>query len=325
MVLRVATSFIRFGSFEYYFYEGRYDELKKLTDYVLQQYYPHLLKEENPVLAFLDDVIQKTASLVADWQAVGFAHGVLNTDNMSIHGLTLDYGPFGFIEQYDPEFICNHSDHHGRYAFDKQPEIGLFNVSCLAQALLPVLHEDSEEAVRLAKMSLAEYQPEYVRAFADLMRKKAGLSHIEQLETADHDLISSLLGLLAEDHVDYTLFFRALSQPMDVDENISNCRNLFIDRPAFDQWFDGYNIRLQSETLSPQQRSEQMKKVNPKYILRNYMAEIAIRKAQDENDYSFIDQLIEVLSDPFAEHECFEHYAGHPPAWAQQIEVSCSS
>ena len=321
MVLRVAPSHIRFGSFEYYFYSQRYDELNTLIDNVLKNYFPHLLTNENPCLALLKEVIESTATLVANWQAVGFAHGVLNTDNMSIHGVTLDYGPFGFVEQYNPQYICNHSDHQGRYAFNKQPEIGLFNLSCLAQALLPTLHKNSEQAVTLAKAALAEYQEIYTLKYQSLMRNKLGFT-----STTDDDkkLISSLLDSLETNHVDYTLFFRSLSQLLN-DDKITACRDLFLDRNAFDSWFEQYQQRLQQEKLLAEDRSEQMKKVNPKFILRNYMAEIAIRKAQDEKDYSEIENLMTILSQPFEEHPEFEHYAGHPPEWSNQIEVSCSS
>jgi uncharacterized protein YdiU (UPF0061 family) len=176
MLLRVAPSHIRFGSFEYFFYAQRYDDLQRLADHVLVQYFPQLLTEDNPYLAFLQEVITSTAQLIARWQAVGFAHGVMNTDNMSIHGITLDYGPFGFVEQYDPHFICNHSDHHGRYAFNKQPEIGLFNLSCLAQALLPVLHKDAEAAAKLANAALGNYQAQFEAYYAGLMAAKLGFT-----------------------------------------------------------------------------------------------------------------------------------------------------
>jgi len=321
MVMRVAQSHIRFGSFEYYFYAQRYDDLQRLFDYVMQQYFPHLLNHENPCQAFLDEVVISTAQMIAKWQAVGFAHGVMNTDNMSIHGITLDYGPFGFVEQFDPHYICNHSDHQGRYAFNKQPEIGLFNLSCLAQALLPLLHENSDEAVKLAKQSLDKYQAEFVSAYASLMRQKLGFA--EQHDD-DQKLLTNLLQLLENDRVDYTLFFRNLSQPLN-DENLNLCRDLFLDREAFDAWFKSYQARLNLEISEPESRCEQMKRANPKYILRNYMAEIAIRKAQDEHDYSEIENLMKILQNPFDEHPDFEHYAGHPPEWAQQIEVSCSS
>jgi len=321
MVMRVAQSHIRFGSFEYYFYAQRYDDLQCLFDYVMQKYFPQLLDHDKPCQAFLDEVVISTAQLIAKWQAVGFAHGVMNTDNMSIHGITLDYGPFGFVEQFDPHYICNHSDHQGRYAFNKQPEIGLFNLSCLAQALLPLLHKDSDEAVKLAKQSLDKYQPEFVSAYASLMRQKLGFA--EQHDD-DQKQLTDLLKLLEKDRVDYTLFFRNLSQPLS-DKNLNSCRDLFLDREAFDAWFKSYQARLTFEASEPESRCKQMKRANPKYILRNYMAEIAIRKAQDEHDYSEIENLMKILQNPFDEHPDFEHYAGHPPEWAQQIEVSCSS
>ena len=321
MVMRVASSHIRFGSFEYYFYSQRFDDLRLLADHVLEHYYPHLLAEENPVHAFLNDVVKRTAKLIASWQAVGFAHGVMNTDNMSIHGITLDYGPFGFVEQFDPQYICNHSDHHGRYAFNKQPEIGLFNLSCLAQALLPLLDDNSDTAVTLAKQSLEAYQPIFVREYASLMREKLGL--ILALDD-DQSLVTAVLDLLEANKVDYTLFFRHLSSTLD-SASIEKCRDLFIDRSAFDSWFERYQQRLSKEEVSAETRCQQMKQVNAKFILRNYMAEVAIRKAQDEDDYSEIDKLMTLLQAPYDEHPDFEHYAGHPPQWAQQIEVSCSS
>ena len=321
MLLRVAPSHIRFGSFEYYFYSQRYDDLKQLADYVLEQYYPHLLSEHNPYFLFLNEVIKSTAELIAKWQSAGFAHGVMNTDNMSIHGITLDYGPFGFIEQYDPQLICNHSDHQGRYAFNKQPEIGLFNLTCLAQALLPLLHEDTDKAVKLARQSLDSYQSEFVDFYSALMREKLGF--IETLAD-DQKIIAALLDLLETNQVDYTLFFRSISQQLKK-KNIEKCRDLFLDRASFDHWFVLYQDRLKQENVGPKERCEKMKSVNPKFILRNYMAERAIRKAQDENDYSEIDNLMKILTHPFEEHPEFEHYAGHPPEWAQEIEVSCSS
>ena len=319
MVLRVAPSHIRFGSFEYYFYSQRYEDLRCLGEYVLEQYYPHLVDVKYPYVEFLNEVIKATAKLIAKWQSVGFSHGVLNTDNMSIHGVTLDYGPFGFVEQFDPQYICNHSDHQGRYAFNKQPEIGLFNLSCLAQALLPLLHEDSDQAVKLAQESLGRYQEIFVEHYAKLMRRKLGLA---KAEDEDQTMVTSLLDLLEANHVDYTMFFRQLSQqPTDN----HSCRDLFIDRDSFDDWFVTYQNRLKHENILPKSRSEQMKKVNPKYILRNYIAEMAIRKAQDEHDYSEIENLMKVLSKPYDEHPEHEHYANHQPEGVQNIEVSCSS
>lgn len=189
MIMRVAPSHIRFGSFEYYFYSQRYDELKILADYVLQQHFPHLLNNDEPYLAMFSEVVESTAKLIAHWQAVGFSHGVMNTDNMSIHGLTLDYGPFGFMEQYNPAYICNHSDYQGRYAFNKQPEVGLFNLSCLAQALLPVLDEQPEAAVEKARAELDGYQKRYISHYASHMRDKLGF---QQMQNNDQALSSTL-------------------------------------------------------------------------------------------------------------------------------------
>jgi len=321
MVLRVAPSHIRFGSFEYYFHSQRYDDLQRLFDYVLETYFPHLQDIDNTAVAFLDEVITSTASMIANWQAVGFAHGVMNSDNMSVHGITLDYGPFGFIEQYDPQFICNHSDYHGRYAFSRQPEIGLFNLSCLAQALLPLLDADVDKAVEKAQRSLERYPQQFQQHYRSLMFDKLGLTnHVD----SDWSLVESLLDLMQANHTDYSIFFRKLSEPLS-DEDTNQCRDLFIDRDAFDRWYAMYNDRLQRESVTAISRSERMKQVNPKYILRNYMAEAAIRKAEDDADYNEIERLMEILRRPYDEHPEDETYAGHPPEWAQGIEVSCSS
>jgi len=142
MLVRMSPSHVRFGNFEYFFYTQQFEHLKTLADYVIAGFYPELAQEKNPYLSLLQNIIKRTAELIAHWQAVGFSHGVMNSDNMSVLGLTLDYGPYGFLDQYDPDFICNHSDHQGRYAFNKQPEIGLFNASCFAQAILPLLDEN---------------------------------------------------------------------------------------------------------------------------------------------------------------------------------------
>ena len=175
MLLRMSPTHVRFGSFEYFYYTQRFDELKQLADHVIEHHHADFKNITEPYLALLNHSIKSTAELIARWQAVGFAHGVMNTDNMSILGLTMDYGPYGFLDQYKRDFICNHSDHHGRYAFNKQPDIGLFNVSCLAQALLPLLDENADRAVEKAQHELEKYQQYYVESYAGLMRAKLGL------------------------------------------------------------------------------------------------------------------------------------------------------
>ncbi len=326
MLTRLAPSHVRFGSFEVFFYRSQYEHIKTLADYVLAHHYPELQDSAQPYQALLTEVIKRTAHLIANWQAVGFAHGVMNSDNMSILGLTLDYGPFGFIEAYQPAYICNHSDHEGRYAFDQQPSMGLFNLSCLAQAMLPLLHEEPEQGAEWARAALGKYQTQLVEHYAGLMRAKLGL---REAMAEDQHLLQGLLDLMQANQTDYTILFRRLSEFKVVEVRgthpTSQIRDLFLDRPGFDAWGARYAARLQQENSVDAERRERMNQVNPKYILRNYLAEVAIRKAEDDKDYSEIDILYRLLQRPFDEHPDYERYAGHPPDWATGIAVSCSS
>lgn len=317
MLLRMAPSHIRFGTFEYFYYTNQHEQLRVLADYVIGEHYADLQQEKNPCLQLLRHAVRSTAILIAEWQAVGFSHGVMNTDNMSIHGITIDYGPYGFLDQYRPDFICNHSDHRGRYAFNRQPDIGAFNLSCLAQALLPLIDEEPQAAAELALEELNHYQHHFVEHYAGLMRAKLGL---QERRHNDRELCDGLLQLMQEDRVDYTILFRSLSEVDSV-----AVRDQFLQREAFDQWHHQYRQRLFSEGGDAESRSVRMKGVNPRYILRNYMAESAIRKATENRDYSEIDRLLTLLQRPYDEQPENREYAGYPPAWAQHIEVSCSS
>jgi uncharacterized protein YdiU (UPF0061 family) len=323
MLVRMAPSHVRFGNFEYFYYTNQFGHLRRLADHVIAEHFPELLETDAPYLGLLEQAILRTAQLIAHWQAVGFTHGVMNTDNMSILGLTLDYGPYGFLDRFDPGFVCNHSDHAGRYAFDRQPKIGLFNVSCLAQASLPLLSAEPSEAVEKAKAALDKYEPALVQKFSQLMRDKLGL---RESRPEDQSLCQDLLDLLAADQVDYTVFFRTLSHfQQDPDDANPVTRNLFQEREAFDRWAERYRQRLRAENSGDMERSERMKRVNPKYILRNYLAQDAIRQAVEQQDYSEIDTLLALLRAPFAENSEMERYAELPPDEAQQIVLSCSS
>ena len=317
LLLRIAPSHVRFGSFEYFYYNQQFDDLKILADYVIEHHYPEYEDTTSPYLSLLKQVIKATAKLIAKWQSVGFSHGVMNTDNMSIHGITLDYGPFGFLDQYQPDYICNHSDHEGRYAFNKQPDIGLFNVSCFAQSLLPLLNKDPEKAAEIAMAELEKYKLIFIDHYSTLMRNKLGLIESKK---EDQELCSDLFDLMQVNSVDHTILFRALSET-----NTEHVRDLFLQRDAFDRWMTTYQARLMQENIDPLIRSSNMKNTNPKFILRNHLAEIAIQKATDDKDYSEIDTLLKLLQQPFDEHEGYDTYADHPPEWAQEIEVSCSS
>ena len=316
VLTRLAQSHVRFGSFEIFFYRNQHDEIRILADYIIKHHYPDLTTENNPYLALLETVTQRTASLIAQWQAVGFSHGVMNSDNMSILGLTLDYGPFGFMEDYNPGYICNHSDHTGRYAFNKQPEIGLFNLSCLAQALLPLMEVEAAKAV------LATYQSQFLSHYHLLMANKLGFS-----ETSDEIQVlqNRLLEIMQNNQGDYTNTFRALCHvSKETSSNEKSFLSLFKSSDEITVWLERYKKLLSEKTQPDKERQDFMLGINPKYILRNYMAQIAIDKATND-DFSEIDILIKILHNPFAEHDEQNHYTGPAPAWVDNLQVSCSS
>ncbi|RJG01099.1 protein adenylyltransferase SelO [Noviherbaspirillum sedimenti] len=314
---RLAPSFIRFGSFEHWYYQGKTAELKILADHVIDRFYPELRADANPYQALLAAVTRSTAHLVAQWQAVGFMHGVLNTDNMSILGITIDYGPFGFMEAFDAGHICNHSDSQGRYAYASQPNIGHWNCYALGQALLPLIGEVDD-----VHAALAGYATAYQEKIDELLHAKLGLQ--ASMED-DVGLFEAMFKLMQDNHVDFTLFFRRLGELQRENPGAdAPLRDLFIDRAGFDAWAGQYRLRLGRENRSDAARRAAMHAVNPKYILRNYLAQIAIDKAQDK-DFSEIARLQKVLERPFDDQPEFETYAALPPDWASQLEVSCSS
>lgn len=315
LVTRLAPSFVRFGSFEVFYYRNQIESIKHLADYVIARYYPELSVLADPYPDFLRRVAMRTAALMAQWQAVGFSHGVMNTDNMSILGLTLDYGPFGFLDAFDPGSICNHSDTSGRYAFDQQPDVAAWNLTKLAQTLVPLM------SVEAASNAISEYPQAFGRAYLERMAAKFGLP--PGSETAP--LVMDALQLLAQNHVDYTIFLRRLCD-FDSGENAANTlRDLFLDRASFDAWAARYAAALRQQGSIDAERGPVMRAVNPKYILRNHLAEIAIRRATDERDFSEVNRLHALLTHPFDEQPEYETYAAEPPDWARKIEVSCSS
>ena len=317
VVTRVAPSFIRFGHFEHFSAGGQHDDLRSLADYVIDRFYPACRTTDkfsaNPYAAFLEQVSERTAAMVAHWQAVGFCHGVMNTDNKSILGLTIDYGPFQFLDAFIPGHVCNHSDEQGRYAYNKQPNVAYWNLFCLGQALLPLIGDQE-----LALAALESYKTVFPREMETRMRAKLGLTTARD---ADRDLIEGILKLLAQDRVDYTIFWRRLSQHAagQVSEAV---RDLFLDRAGFDAWLQQYSSRLAAEDA--RQAGDFMLKTNPKYVLRNHLGELAIRQAK-LGDFSMVTSLLGLLQAPFEEHPGHEEFAGFPPDWASHIEISCSS
>ncbi len=317
VVTRMAPSFVRFGSFEHWHYRDKPEELRTLADYVIDTFYPDLRAASNPYAALLAEVTRRTARMIAGWQAVGFMHGVMNTDNMSILGLTLDYGPFGFMEAFDVNHICNHTDQGGRYSYANQVAIGHWNCYALGNALLPLI-----ETVEAAQEALDVYMPEFERQLDVLLHAKFGLAETRE---GDRALIDGLFTIMQAGHVDFTLLFRRLAD-LKVDEPGSEeaIRDLFIDRAAFDDWAVRYRERLRMEGSMDAERRTAMNRVNPKYILRNYLAQGAIERAQN-GDFSEVNKLLAILEQPYDEQPEHEAYAALPPDWAAHLEVSCSS
>ncbi|MBM5589885.1 YdiU family protein [Burkholderia pseudomallei] len=331
VVTRVAQSFVRFGHFEHFFANDRPEQLRALADHVIERFYPACRDADDPYLALLAEATRRTAELVAQWQAVGFCHGVMNTDNMSILGLTIDYGPFGFIDAFDAKHVCNHSDTQGRYAYRMQPRIAHWNCFCLAQALLPLigLHRDApsedaraERAVEDAHAVLGRFPEQFGPALERAMRAKLGLALEREGDAA---LANQLLEIMDASYADFTLTFRHLARVSKHDaRGDAPVRDLFIDRDAFDRWANLYRARLSEEARDDASRAAAMNRVNPKYVLRNHLAETAIRRAK-EKDFSEVERLAAVLRRPFDEQPEHDAYAALPPDWASTLEVSCSS
>jgi uncharacterized protein YdiU (UPF0061 family) len=302
VLTRLARSHIRFGHFEHFFHNGQHDQVRQLADHVITEYFPDLVGDH---AAWFGEVVKRTAELMAGWQSVGFAHGVMNTDNMSILGLTLDYGPFGFMEAYDPGFVCNHTDEQGRYAFDMQPAIAHWNLRALAFALTSLIPKE-------ALISLLDtYEGLYRTRYRTLMRAKLGLA---RKEAGDDQLIGDLLNLMTKARADYTLSFRNLSG-----EGVDWLALFGEANGDAEAWLSRYRVRTEREHVLD------LDEVNPKYVLRNWVAETAIRAVEDRGDVATLDRIFKLIQSPFASHDGDEVFAAPPPPELCGLEVSCSS
>lgn len=317
IVTRVAPSFIRFGTFEHWSTQPHV--LKRLLDYVVDQFYPScregVAADDTQQLAerLLAQVSQRTAYMVADWQTVGFCHGVMNTDNMSILGLTIDYGPYGFMDTFQVNHVCNHSDTHGRYAWNTQPSIAHWNLYRLASALMGL----DLDAERL-KAVLHDFEMHFLQRYYANAQAKFGLSAWQE---SDADLLDEWWRLLHHGQADFTLAFRALSTAAEQEDDFLA---LFAQAEQAQRWLANYKHRLTEQTLDTRARRQSMNAVNPLYVLRNYLAEQAIQAAKND-DASEIATLLQLLRDPYTERAGFEAYAAAPPSWAQGLSLSCSS
>jgi uncharacterized protein YdiU (UPF0061 family) len=322
IVTRMSPSFVRFGSFEHWAARRQPEMLRTLADYVIDHFYPECRRPapgepdspHAPLVRLLDAVTTRTARLLANWQCVGFCHGVMNTDNMSILGLTLDYGPYGFMDGFRLDHVCNHSDTEGRYAWNRQPSVALWNLYRLAGSLNSVVQDaDALKAV------LDRYEATFTQALHNGMAAKLGL---QDWRVEDEVLLDDLLKLMHEQRADFTLSFRRLSDAAR--GNAQPFVDLFIDREAAQAWLERLLARHAVAPRDASARAQAMDRANPLYVLRNHVAELAIRAA-GQGDASVIDELVRVFRDPYTEQAAYARYAALPPDWASDLEVSCSS
>ncbi|HJR55558.1 MAG TPA: YdiU family protein [Rhizomicrobium sp.] len=300
VIARLAPSHVRFGNFEHFHYAGNSDAVRALADHVIAEHFPGISHA-----TFYGEVVRRTALMIAQWQAVGFAHGVMNTDNMSILGLTLDYGPFGFMDAYDPEFICNHTDEQGRYSVINQPAIAHWNLRALAVALSRLV-----PAQTLVE-ELDKFEGWFASRYRTLMRARLGLAREED---GDDRLIGELLAVMARGRADYTLTFRELPRAGE-----AWLARFGSARAEAENWLARWRARTTGEDLSG------LDWVNPKYVLRNWVAETAIRAVEDHGDIATLDRIFRLLQTPFDEHPDDAEFAAPPPQAMCGLEVSCSS
>ncbi len=313
IVMRMSPSWVRFGTFQYFAYFKEYDKLKALANYVIEESYLHLKEDEDRYFKLFAEVVERTAKLIASWQGIGFCHGVMNTDNMSIAGLTLDYGPFSMLDDFDFGFVCNSTDKAGRYSYGEQPNIAYWNLTQLAKAFAPLV-----EKRRLDK-KLEDYGAFiYFDAYLDVMRKKLGL-RVQREE--DAELISNLVGALQDAYIDHTNFFRILSH---YDGERMPLFELAMNPVVIEAWLNLYDERLKKESTTIKERQEQMLRTNPKYVLKNYMLDEAIALAKGGN-FSRVEELLFVAQHPFDELPKFEHFAKETPEHYKNVTLSCSS
>ncbi|MEO9339767.1 protein adenylyltransferase SelO [Mesorhizobium sp. SB112] len=314
ILTRVAASHVRIGTFQYFAARGDTDGLKALSEYVINRHFPKIAKHDQPYLALLEAVISGQAELVARWMLVGFIHGVMNTDNMTISGETIDYGPCAFMDAYDPATVFSSIDSQGRYSYANQPRIAVWNLARLAETLLPLLHEDGDEAVRIAERSLKKFQSLYEANFHRGLRRKLGLFSEEEGDIA---LIADLFEIMARNRADYTLTFRGLADKDDT-------RLLFADPESFDDWHARWQQRFARETDHGASR-QVMLSTNPKYIPRNHRVEAVIKAAVEASDFRLFEELLTVVGSPFEEQPDMARYSLPPEGYERVLQTFCGT
>lgn len=315
ILTRVAASHIRVGTFEYVAKWGSVDELKILADYTLQRHYPDVADDESRYLSLLKEVIKRQAALIAKWQLVGFIHGVMNTDNMTISGETIDYGPCAFMDTYDPATVFSSIDLHGRYAYGNQAPIAAWNLARFAETLLPLLHDDQDQAVKLAQDEVSKFIELYKSNWLAGMRAKLGIFNEEPL---DESLIEDLLNMMQKHHSDYTNTFRALA--LDKLEDTA-----LFDSKEFSQWYELWEERLSRQQQAKTASQQLMRSSNPAIIPRNHRVEEALEAAVKKGDYSVMNRLLDALSNPYSHTPEQDDYSTLPPPSDRPYRTYCGT
>ena len=322
VLTRVASSHIRVGTFQYFAARGDTGGVRRLADHAIARHYPQAEKAERPYHALLEGVIARQAELVARWLLVGFIHGVMNTDNTSISGETIDYGPCAFLDHYDPAAVFSSIDEQGRYAYANQPRIMLWNLTRLAECLLPLFADDKDKAIEQAQAILGEFPNKFTTTYQSGLRRKIGLFTARD---GDEALVQDLLDTMARNQADFTLTFRRLGDAAENEANHGDVRSLFADPSAYDEWAARWRQRLADEPQTPAERSGLMRTVNPAFIPRNHRIEAVIQAAVSRDDYAPFEELVDVLAKPYEDQPGFADYANPPEPEQRVLQTFCGT
>ncbi|MCG6204430.1 YdiU family protein [Rhodopseudomonas sp. HC1] len=322
VLTRVASSHIRVGTFQFFAARGDRDAVRALADHVIARHYPDAAQAEAPYLALLEGVIARQAELIARWMMIGFIHGVMNTDNCSIAGETIDYGPCAFMDTFDPKTVYSSIDQMGRYAYGNQPPIALWNLTRLAECLVPLLADDDDKGIEIAQTALGVFAERFNTAYLARLAAKLGLATVQD---EDPQLCQDFLAAMARGRADFTLAFRRLSDAAGDPSDLGTVRALFEDPAAFDEWAPRWQQRIATEEQNNTDRQAAMRAVNPAYIPRNHQIEAVIRAAVDQNDFAPFERLLEVLANPFRELPEFARYAQPPQPHEEVLQTFCGT
>ncbi len=320
VLTRVAASHIRVGTFQYFAARGEKEKVKQLTDYAIQRHYPQCALEENRYLSFFKCVMNAQAYLVSRWMSVGFIHGVMNTDNMTISGETIDYGPCAFMDAYEPSTVFSSIDTHGRYAYQNQPLIAEWNLTRFAETLVPIVTSETEHSVAMLTEALDEFSTIFENFWLTEMRKKLGLN---KPEANDKILIEELLSIMHKAEVDFTMVFRNLSKSLEGNK-VPLCSQ-FNNLTAFDKWFERWQIRLKREGIDEKKQAIHLNLVNPIYIPRNHLVERALKSAVNDGDMTKFSKLLKLLASPYEEVDGMEQFADPAPPGSSPYRTFCGT